>query len=198
MIIFTGTGRSGTGWLAQCFSAQHEFRARQFVKVQWPEMEYDWSDPQRRIAAMRWLLAGVDIKSFGDSCNLYVHFLDALYTIDPTVKIVVCERNREDYVKSAVNRGWHNYKGYHCAPAPSDAISASWASMGPQERCGWQWSFRLNKARERLATVPPESYLWCHLEDITQDLLPVEQFLGMPANDEWRNKHYVRGRSIYA
>lgn len=198
MIIFTGTGRSGTGWLAQCFYANHEYRAREFVKQMWPNMAYDWSSPDRRIGAMRWLLSGVDQKTFKDSCNLYVHFLDAVHIVFPAARIVVCERNKDDYVKSAVMRGWHKYHGYHCEPGKSDPAYAAWGGMTPEERCGWQWTFRLAKARERLQTVPEHLVLWCKLEDISQDLSPVEQFLGIEADNTWRNRRYLRGRAIHA
>jgi len=36
MVIFTGTGRSGTKWLASCFGAYHGFYNKEFIREKWP------------------------------------------------------------------------------------------------------------------------------------------------------------------
>ena len=89
MIIITGSGRSGTKWMSALFGTEHEWSAKEFERELWPKFLNRFDDPEDRENAMRWHLRNCNIDSFADCSNMYVHFLDALYSIDQKIKILL-------------------------------------------------------------------------------------------------------------
>ena len=209
MIIFTGTGRSGTRYYSKVFETHQEFRAEELVG-QFKALPHAYApptdllaDPQLRLQIMRRHLSGVDLATFRDSSNLYVHFLDALLALDPGVKIVLGVRDGRDFARSAITRGWHlpdayrrksrhvrafmrqiadlvgyelpgRYWGFWVRPAKDDPWFPVWGKLSAIERAAWLWQWRNEKALERLAAVPRTSWTIVRLEDVMGDGPPPE------------------------
>ena len=190
MIVFTGTGRSGTLWLAKCFHARHEYKMGLFFVSQWPEFKNDWSEFEDRLSAMQRHLRNVDITSFRDSSNMYVHFLDALYEMDNNIKIVLCIRNLENFIRSAIKKRWHTkkYQGYHHRPVNG------WDNWEDRRKMEWLFNFRNGKALARMSRVPKENKMICHLEEVSKDISPIENFLGIKADEKYASIIVNRGK----
>lgn len=190
MVIFTGTGRSGTKWLAACFDAYHEFCTKEFIIEKWPGLKNSWENYDERLEAMKWHLRYVDLKKFRDSSNIYIHFLDVLSVIDPDIRIVLCIRNEDDFIRSALNKGWHTdrYTGYHCRPI------AGWGNLNDTQKMQWLYKFKLDIAKKRLNNVPSKNKFICNLEKISVDIKPVEKFLGITANSKFIHEVVNRGK----
>ena len=192
MLIITGTGRCGTMWLAKCFHAHHEYHAAKMERV-WPKFKIQGSetfnDYPKRLQFMKTHLSDVGNQmDFKDSSNLYVHFLDALYEIEPTLKVILIVRDFEPFERSALKRMWHTYLGYHRCPVDG------WGKMDAHQRMRWVYDFRINKAKERMAVLPENQRIICRLEDVARDITPLEEFVGVKANKEWTGRVANRGR----
>ena len=205
MIIFTGTGRSGTGLYSKLFDTFHEYNVHQLIKKHFPPpYERLRSDPfadfQSRLKIMRDHLRDIKIATFRDSSNPYVSFLDALYEIDPNIKIVFGVRDGRDFAVSGITRGYYNekkYSGYSMTPEEDDPYFSRWPNMTPLERMAWMWDYRNRKALKRLEFIPKENQMIIRLEDLTQDneksiywIEELETFLSLKANREELKKRY--------
>lgn len=162
MIIFTGTGRSGTGLYSKLFNAHHEYNVPQLIKKHFPPPnKVLLSDPfarfSKRLEIMKDHLSNANVATFRDSSNPYVSFLNALYEIDSNVKIVFGVRDGRDFAISAITRGYYDekkYSGYSMTPEQDDPYFSIWPNMTPLERMAWISNFRNSKALQRLDSVP--------------------------------------------
>ena len=108
MIVFTGSGRSGTGLYSKIFNAHHEYNVRGLVgQLRALPGYYNapsdlLADIRLRRAMMQTHLKGVDLAAFRDSSNPYVHFLDVMHEIDPNIRIVLGVRDGRDFARSGI------------------------------------------------------------------------------------------------
>jgi len=188
VIIFTGTGRSGTGLYAKLFDAHHEYNVRfltEYFHGQ-PCPTDPFADFDLRLSLMSAHLSRVDFATFRDSSNPYVHFLDALYALDPDVRIVLGVRDGRDFVASGVTRGYHDpdkYPLFSMIPTQDDPYYDKWPAMSPLERCAWMWTYRNQKALDRFSSVPTAHKRIVRLEDLRHrpTLKALETFAGVRA-----------------
>lgn len=208
MIIFTGTGRSGTGLYSKLFQAHHEYqveRLMQLIKALTPDYNQPATDPlsafDKRLRIIATQLLTVDLPGFRDSSNPYIHFLDALYVIDPDIRIVLGLRDGRDFAVSGVTRGYHTpkYSFFSMAPEKDDPHSKRWPSLNPIEKMAWIWVYRNQKALSRLENVPKENYHIVRLEDLTsgtqeaeKHIVLLEDFVGMKMDRQWLKVSYNR------
>jgi len=54
---------------------------------------------------------GIDRRTFVDSSNLYIYFIDALYLLNPDAKLS-SRAQRKDFVRSAFSRRWHENNAF--------------------------------------------------------------------------------------
>lgn len=195
MIIFTGTGRSGTGLYAKLFDTYHEYNVnfitQYFIGENFPTDPF--SDFDKRIKLMENHLSHIDLVRFRDSSNPYIHFLDALYALDEDIKIVLGVRDGRDFVVSGVTRGYHDeskYPLFGMIPTIDDPYYKRWPSMTPLERCAWMWAYRNQKALDRLSEVPEQNKYIVRLEDLGNKkiLKRLEDFLGVKAKKRFLKK----------
>jgi hypothetical protein len=183
MLIITGTGRSGTGTMAKLFGGHHEFRVRYILDKYFLDT-IPRSDPfdtiEKRITVMLDLHQGIDRETFVDSSNLYIYFIDALYLLDPKIKIILAVRNGKDFVRSALSRKWHEQNAFSTVPLRNDLYYDQWDSMTPLQKNAWIWDYRNRKAVEGLRGVPEKQKLVLKIEEVkkkeTLDML--ESFTG--------------------
>src|SRR5512135_728150 len=106
MLIITGTGRCGTATLARMLKGHHEFRV-QYLLDKYFLNASPLSDPfrniQKRIEAMLDLHQGIERRTFIDSSNLYIYFIDALFALDPSTRVILLVRNGKDFARSALS-----------------------------------------------------------------------------------------------
>lgn len=184
MVIITGTGRSGTKTLARLLGGFHEYRVHYILDKYFVNTD-PHSDPfdtfEKRLAVMLDLHQGIAPGCFVDSSNLYVHFIDAIYALNPTARFLLSVRNGKDFVRSALSRGWHRHASFGSVPERGDPCFQRWGKMTPIERVSWLWTYRNRKALERLSAVPREQKLVLRIEDICSDrtLDTVESFSGV-------------------
>ena len=74
---------------------------------------------------------GIDRKTFVDSSNLYIYFIDALYLLNPELKIILTVRNGQDFVRSAFSRRWHEHNAFGTVPLRNDRYFSKWDSLTP-------------------------------------------------------------------
>jgi hypothetical protein len=203
MIIFTGSGRSGTTYYSKVFGTHHEYRCSQLIQsMQEPFTTLAWQYPHSDLVADKVLrrtlmeqhLAGVDVEAFCDSCNLYIHFLDSLYDINPAVRIVLGARDGRDFARSGIIRRYHDgslYSGAFLTPNLDDPFYSRWRTMTPIEKMAWLWADRYKKALERLKAVPTDNWMLVRLEDLVSDpvsdndhLKKLENFLSRKAQSK--------------
>ena len=183
MLIITGTGRSGTATTARLFNGSHEFRVDYILDKYFRDAD-PHSDPfdtlEKRIMAMLDLHQGIERKLFVDSSNLYIYFIDALYLLNPEVKIILTVRNGKDFVRSAYSRRWHEKNIFGTVPPRTDRYYGQWNSLSPIEKNAWIWIWRNRKALDGLRALPDEQKFILRIEDMqkkeTRDLL--ESFAG--------------------
>ncbi len=205
MLIFTGTGRSGTGLYAKLFNGYHEYKNesyRPMLARYVPDIDHPKSDPfansEIRLRFVQELLQGVDLNTFCDSSNLYIHFLDALYALDPNVRIVLGVRDGRDFARSGITRGYHDpqrYNGWAMEPNADDPYFNRWKQMHPVEKMAWLWTSRNQKALDRLTLIPKENWMTIRLEDLTGEnsgtyLAQLEEFTGRKAVRSWITVKY--------
>jgi hypothetical protein len=183
MLIITGTGRSGTGTLAKLFGGHHEFRGS-YILDKYFLHEDPHNDPfdtmEKRISAMLDLHQGIDRKTFIDSSNLYIYFIDALYLLNPEIKIILTVRHGKDFVRSAVSRKWHEQKAFGTVPLRKDLYYDQWDSLTPIQKNAWIWQYRNRKAIEGLSALPAKQKLVLKIEEIhkQETLALLEAFTG--------------------
>jgi len=183
MLIITGTGRSGTGTMAKLFGGHHEFRVN-YILDKYFLHAVPHSDPfgtiEKRISVMLDLHQGIDREAFVDASNLYIYFIDALYLLNPEIKIILTVRNGKDFVRSAFSRKWHEQKAFGTVPLRNDFYHDQWDSLTPIQKNAWTWQYRNRKAVEGLKGIPEKQKLVLRIEDIhkqeTLDML--ESFTG--------------------
>lgn len=184
MVIITGTGRSGTGTLARLLGGSHEYRVHYILEKYFLNAD-PHSDPfdnlEKRLMAVLDLHQGIDQGRFVDSSNLYIHFIDAVYKLNPTARFILSVRNGKDFVRSAFSRGWHNHSSFGSVPSCGDSYYERWPEMTPLERVAWIWAYRNSKALNGLDVVPREQKLVLRIEDIGRDgtLDSLESFSGI-------------------
>lgn len=172
MLIITGTGRCGTATLTKMFHGHHEFRVRYIVDKYFLKSD-PFSDPfhslEKRIEVMLDLHQGIDHDTFIDSSNLYIHFIDALYVLDPSVRIILSIRNGKDFVRSALSRKWHEQDIVGTVPARNDPYFSIWNSMSALQKNAWIWVYRNRKALEGLKKVPADNKMIIKIEEIGKE-----------------------------
>ena len=188
MLIITGTGRSGTGTMAKLLAGHHEFRVQYILDKYFLRAE-PHSDPfdaiEKRLRAMLDLHQGIDRETFVDSSNLYIYFIDALYLLNPEIKIILMVRNGQDFVRSALSRRWHEHKAFGTVPLQNDSYFSKWDSLTPIQKNAWTWQYRNKKALEGLSSVPAKQKLVLRIEDIhkQETLCMLEAFTGKRVSD---------------
>ena len=188
VLIITGTGRSGTGSMAKLLGGYHEFRVHYLLDKYFKHAD-PHSDPfdtvEKRIMSMLDLHQGIDRETFVDSSNLYIYFIDALYLLNPKIKIILAVRNGKDFVRSAFSRRWHEQYAFGTVPPCNDRYFSQWDSLTAIQKNAWIWYYRNHKALEGLKGVPEEQKLVLRIEDIhkkeTLDML--EAFTGKGVHD---------------
>ncbi len=136
MIVFTGSGRSGTGLYSKIFNAHHEYNVRGLVgQLRALPGYYNapsdlLADIRLRRAMMQTHLKGVDLAAFRDSSNPYVHFLDVMHEIDPNVRIVLGVRDGRDFARSGITRGYHIPDGRSPLAGVKSAVRAVCRTVG--------------------------------------------------------------------
>jgi len=188
VLIITGTGRSGTGTMAKLLGGYHEFRVNYILDKYFLRTD-PHSDPfdsiEMRTRVMLDLHQGTDRKTFVDSSNLYIYFIDALYLLDPEIKILLTVRNGQDFVRSALSRRWHEHNAFGTVPLRNDRYFPKWDSLTPIQKNAWAWQYRNRKALEGLSAVPAKQKLVLRIEDIhkQETLSMLEAFTGKIASD---------------
>ncbi len=188
MLIITGTGRSGTKTMARLFGGRHEFRADYLLDRYFSKAD-PHSDPfakiEKRIEAVLDLHQGIDPKTFVDSSNLYIHFIDAVSILNPSAKFILCVRNGKDFVRSALSRKWHEMRTFGTVPQRDDPYFKKWEGMNPLQRSAWIWAYRNTKALKELGRVREKQKLIVRIEDIGKDktLAELEEFTGIIITD---------------
>ncbi|MBN1909674.1 MAG: sulfotransferase [Pirellulales bacterium] len=201
MIIFTGSGRSGTKLYAMLFDAHHEYavdRLKTILEREVPKQDAPLTnpltDPTQRRRIMEEHLAGIDLATFRDSSNPYIHFIDALVAMDPEVKIVLGVRDGRDFVRSGVSRGYHTSAvnaSFGMRPGVDDPYYDNWSQLSPIQKCAWQWTHRNHKALTGLKDAPQDQWTLVRLEDLTANprrelhLTRLEEFVGRRAERLW-------------
>ena len=195
-MIITGTGRSGTGTMAKLLGGHHEFRVNYVLDKYFLRAD-PHSDPfdtmEKRIMVMLDLHQGIEKETFVDSSNLYIYFIDALYLLNPELKIILMVRNGRDFVRSACSRGWHERKAYGTVPLRDDRYFEKWDTLTPIQKNAWIWQYRNKKALEGLKGLPEKQKLVLKIEDIHKQatLDELELFTGRRVSDrEVAGIHY--------
>lgn len=124
---------------------------------------------------------GIDRRTFIDSSNLYIYFIDALYALDPSTRIIFLVRNGKDFVRSALSRRWHEQNIFGTRPLRDDPYYGKWPSMTPLQKNAWIWVFRNARALEGLKTVHESRKLIVKIEDMREPetLDRIEAFAGI-------------------
>src|SRR3990172_10017133 len=169
--------------MAKLFGGHHEFRVNYILDKYFLHAD-PHSNPfdtmEKRIIVMLDVHQGIVKDSFVDSSNLYIYFIDALYLLNPEIKIILTVRNGKDFVRSAYSRGWHERKAYGTVPLRDDRYYKEWDFLTPIQKNAWIWQYRNRKALEGLKVVPAKHKLVLKIEDIhkqaTLDML--EAFTG--------------------
>jgi hypothetical protein len=189
MLIITGTGRCGTGTLARIFGGHHEFRVGYILDKYFLGAD-PTADPfdtiEKRLAVMLDLHQGIDRKTFVDSSNLYIHFLDAIHLLDPSVKFVLAVRDGKDFVRSAYSRRWHEQKIFGTVPQKGDTFYECWPCLTPLQRNAWIWVSRNKKALRGLENIPAGQKLTVKIEDLRKEeaLDGLAAFTGLPLREK--------------
>ncbi|MEJ2697457.1 MAG: hypothetical protein P8013_12520 [Candidatus Sulfobium sp.] len=188
MVIITGTGRSGTKTLARLLGGRHEYRVHYILDKYFlaADPHADLFDSmEKRLMAVLDLHQGIDPEDFIDSSNLYIHFIDAVYTLNPSARFILSVRNGKDFARSAFSRGWHCHTFFGSVPQRNDPYYKKWSEMTPLERVAWIWTYRNSKALEGLAVVPREQKFILRIEDIgkQETLDGLESFSGLKIPD---------------
>ena len=194
MLIITGTGRCGTATLARMFGGHHEFRVQYILDKYFLKAD-PFSDLfgtiEKRIEVMLDLHQGINRSTFIDSSNLYIYFIDALYALDPSTRVILSVRNGKDFVRSALSRRWHEQNIFGTLPFRNDPYYEKWPSMTPLQKNAWIWVFRNNKALEGLKKVPEGNKMIVRIEDIRKEdtLEKLKVFTGTGLKErEWASK----------
>jgi hypothetical protein len=188
MLIITGTGRSGTKTLAKMFKGHHEFRANYILDAYFLKTDIH-ADPfdslERRIKVIMDLHQGIDPETFIDASNLYIHFIDAVYALNQSVKFIFTVRNGKDFVRSAISRNWHEKRLVGTVPLRNDPYFNMWDTLNPLQRTAWIWNWRNKKALEGFRPVPDRQKLIVKLEEIqsTEVLDSLEMFTDIKLKD---------------
>lgn len=184
MLIITGTGRSGTETLARMFGGYHEFRVsyileKYFLKAD--PLSNPFDTIEKRIVVMLDLHQGIDRDTFVDSSNLYIHFIDAVYILNPPTKFILTVRNGRDFVRSAISRRWHEKNTFGTVPQRDNPYFSRWDKMSPLQKNAWIWDYRNRKALEGLSMVPEKQKIIVKAEDINshRTINSVEVFSGI-------------------
>ncbi len=184
MVIITGTGRSGTATLARMLGGYHEFRSgyildKYFIKNDPHSNPFDTIE--KRISVILDLHQGIERETFIDSSNLYIHFIDAVFVLNPFAKLILSVRNGKDFVRSALSRKWHERTSFGTVPNRDDPYFGRWHKMTPLQRNAWIWVYRNKKALEGLKSVPEERKVIIRIEDIgrKETLDEIEEFSGV-------------------
>lgn len=188
MLIITGTGRSGTKTLASLLGGSHEYRVHYILDKYFLNAD-PHSDPfdtaEKRLMAALDLHQGIDRGRFIDSSNLYIHFIDAVYALNPRARFILSVRNGKDFARSAFSRGWHNHAAFGAVPQRSDPWFERWPAMTALEKVAWIWAYRNRKALDGLALLPQDQKLVLRIEDIDRKrtLDELESFSGVKIAD---------------
>ncbi len=184
MVIITGTGRSGTATLARMLGSYHEFRSgyildKYFIKNDPHSSPFDTIE--KRISVILDLHQGIERETFIDSSNIYIHFIDAVFILNPFAKFVLSVRNGKDFVRSALSRKWHERTSFGIVPNRDDPYFGGWHKMTPLQRNAWIWVYRNKKALEGLRKVPEAQKLIMRIEDIRskEALDEIDEFTGI-------------------
>ena len=169
--------------MAKLLGGHHEFRVHYLLDKYFMHAD-PHSDPfdtvEKRIRVMLDLHQGIDRKMFVDSSNLYIYFIDALYLLNPEIKIILTVRNGQDFVRSALSRRWHEHNAFGTVPLRGDLYFSKWDSLTPIQKNAWTWQYRNRKALEGLRAVPATQKLVLRIEDIhkQETLCMLEAFTG--------------------
>lgn len=195
MLIISGSGRSGTGMFARLFGGSHEYRVA-YLLDRYFSLEDPHLNPfdrlEKRIMAIKDLHQGIDPERFIDSSNLYIHFLDAIYYLNPTAKFILGVRNGKDFARSGITRKWHEQESFGTVPPYDDPYLAKWDEMTPLQKNAWIWTYRNKIALEKLKAIPAEQKFIIKIEDCANEaaLDKLEQFAGVAMNRSWTRRRY--------
>ncbi len=182
--------------MAKLLGGHHEFRVNYILDKHFRHADI-YSDPfdtfEKRAMVMLDLLQGTDRETFVDSSNLYIYFIDALYALDPEMKIVLTVRNGKDFVRSAFSRQWHEHRAFGSVPLRNDRYFKEWPFFTPVQKNAWIWDYRNRKALDGLRAVPEKQKLVLMIEDVhkQQTLDMLESFTGKAIlNRKAAGKHH--------
>jgi hypothetical protein len=174
--------------MAKLLGGWHEFRVN-YILDKYFLRAAPHSDPfdtvEKRLMVMLDLHQGIDRRTFVDSSNLYIYFIDALSLLNPEAKFILTVRNGKDFVRSAFSRRWHEHIAFGTVPQDNDRYFEEWDSLTPIQKNAWIWDYRNRKALEGLKLIPREKKLVLRIEDIDkQDTLDrLESFTGKSVCD---------------
>lgn len=174
--------------MAKLLGGKHEFRVHYILDKYFLRADPN-SDPfdtvEKRIRVILDLHQGIDSKTFVDSSNLYIYFIDALYLLNPEIKIILMVRNGQDFVRSALSRRWHEHNAFGTAPLRNDRYFSKWDSLTPIQKNAWIWEYRNRKALDGLSTLPAKQRLVLRIEDVhkQETLCMLEAFTGKKVSD---------------
>lgn len=128
---------------------------------------------------------GIERRTFVDSSNLYIYFIDALCALDPSTRVILSVRNGKDFVRSALSRRWHEQNIFGTLPLRYDPYYEKWPFMNPLQKNAWIWVFRNTRALEGLKSVQESRKLIVKVEDIREPetLDRIEAFAGKRIED---------------
>jgi len=193
MTIFTGTGRSGTGYYANLFGGTHEFNVTEKLvplmeKYLKDSLYYSKKYPltkELKLQIMNDFFEDIDTDNFIDSSNVYMHFLDVLPLIDKNVKIVLGVRDGKDFVKSALYRGWHmdvkRYRNLSMVPPQNHSDYLKFNEENPIYRMAWMWKYYNEIGINNLKKIDQKYWKIIKLENIVQSIgiEELESFTGI-------------------
>ena len=203
MVIFTGTGRSGTQTVAEVFRIPHEWRRRQpdallgtFTHQKASE-GCPYPDLKDRLARVMSHLAHYDgdVATFAESSGAWLPFLDAAYRVDPACRIVLLVRDVFQFCRSFVSRGAHKRSDWTVKPPPDDKYALAWDAWNPLQKAAFCWLHRNRMALRLLEDVPASNWTICSTAAIYPQIRRLEGFTGLHADPVRVHQRRVYNRS---
>lgn len=200
MLIVTGTGRCGTKTLAKLLGIHHEYNCAELIRGwfrDYGNTACPWEDKE---ATLRHHLRNAgDLAHFGDSSNLYVHFLPELLKIDPGVRVIHLVRNPYDFIESALGRGWHGREIFGMAPEPYTFSANVWHTLNEIQKCAWLWVHRNKLVVHEMSKFQCGQFIRIRIERLYEDgtLDALRRFIGRGA--EWfalRTREMVSQKAV--
>ena len=190
-VFVVGTGRCGTGAIAQAFSGHHEFNiwkplfghmnfVQTFFDPKNPK-EYVFTNKQYNRMLMDKLFQNIPSSDFLDADNTLSHFIDVLHEKFIDAKFILLIRDGRDYVTSAANRTWHTYECLDHKPLPGDEYYKEWYKLSTIQKNAWSWKYKNERCLEYFKLLPENQKMIFKIEDSKspEKIKELEEFTGM-------------------